>query len=79
MIWNRRQTMPHWLARVLGPGKPQVTCEQCFELLDRYVEGELRGADADAAFPGMAAHLEGCPACRQEHELLLAYARERES
>ena len=52
-------------ARVLGPAGPELTCEQCFEQLDRYVELELAGADADAAVPGMSAHLTGCPACRR--------------
>ena len=38
----------------------------------RYVELELSGADADLAVPGLRAHLEGCPACREEYESLRA-------
>ena len=57
---------------LLGPEGPEVTCDECFEHLDRYVELELRGADAEAAVPGMSAHLEGCPACREEHDSLVA-------
>ena len=60
------------LGRLLGPTQPDVGCEVCFEELDRYVELELAGADADAAVPGLRAHLEGCPACREEHDSLLA-------
>jgi hypothetical protein len=60
------------LRRVLGPAGAELTCEQCFEQLDRYVELTLSGADADAAVPGMSAHLEGCPACKEDHESLLA-------
>ena len=62
------------LRRTLGPAGREVTCEQCFEQVDRYVELELRaGADAaEAAVPGMAAHLEGCPACAEEHATLRA-------
>jgi hypothetical protein len=60
------------IARALGPVGPEVCCETCFELLDRYVELEAAGADADAALPGLRAHLEGCPACHEEHESLLA-------
>ena len=60
------------LARLLGPAEPEVSCETCFEELDRYVELELAGVDADAAIPGLRAHLEGCPACREEHESLRA-------
>jgi hypothetical protein len=36
------------------------------------VELEVAGQDANAAIPGLRAHLEGCPACREEHESLLA-------
>ena len=62
------------VASLLGPADPEVSCEACFEELDRYVDLELSGADADAAIPGLRAHLEGCPACREEHESLLAIA-----
>jgi hypothetical protein len=52
--------------------EPEVTCDVCFEELDRYVELEVAGVDADAAVPGMAAHLRGCPACFEEHAGLTA-------
>ena len=58
------------LARVLGPEGPEITCEQCFEMLDVYVEAELRGADAASVVPGMRAHLTGCPACHDDYESL---------
>jgi hypothetical protein len=64
------------LVRLLGPAGPEVSCETCFEELDRYVELEVAGADTDAALPGMAEHLEGCPACREDHESLLALVRD---
>jgi hypothetical protein len=62
---------------LLGPAGPELTCEQCFEELDRYVELELAGQDADREVPGMSAHLDGCPACREEHESLLALSADR--
>ena len=60
------------LPRLLGPAGPELTCEQCFELLDEYVELELAETAADEAIPAMRAHLEGCSACREEHDSLLA-------
>ena len=60
------------LARLLGPADAELTCEQCFEELDRYVELELAGEPADAVIPGLRAHLEGCPACHEDHESLRA-------
>jgi hypothetical protein len=68
--------------RALRSGRegPEISCEQCFEELDRYVELELAGVDAEAGIPGMQAHFEGCSACAEDHEslraLLLSQARE---
>lgn len=60
------------LARLTGPAGPELSCEECFEQLDLYVELELTTADADAAIPGMRAHLEGCSACAEDRESLRA-------
>ena len=57
---------------LLGHQGDDIGCDGCFDELDRYVELELAGQDADAAIPGMRAHLDGCPACREEHESLRA-------
>ena len=68
-------THPHLdeaIARLLGPAEPEVGCETCFDELDRYVELERTGRDAEAAVPGLRAHLEGCPVCREEYESLHA-------
>ena len=64
--------LPGELHRLLGPAGPDIGCGVCFDELDRYVELELAGADAEAAVPGMRVHLEGCPACAEEHASLLA-------
>lgn len=77
MIWKRRHDTTEWLDRVLGPGAPEVSCEECFRVLDRYVDLELRGERDEGLMPAMDAHLRGCPACREEHDLLLAFAGER--
>jgi hypothetical protein len=53
---------------LLGPIGPEIGCEECFERLDEYVDGH--------DVPGMAAHLEGCPACHEDYESLLALVRE---
>jgi hypothetical protein len=67
-----RPELKQALGRLLGPASPELGCDQCFEQLDRYVELELAGRAAEAELPGLAAHLAGCPACREEHESLLA-------
>ncbi|MDX6656717.1 MAG: hypothetical protein QOH62_1510 [Solirubrobacteraceae bacterium] len=61
------------IERLLGPSAPEVSCDECFELLDEYVDLEVRGLDADARLPGLRAHLAGCPACHEDHESLLEF------
>ena len=62
------------IGRLIGPAGPELNCEECLDALDRYVELELTGTTviADTLVPGMRAHLEGCSACRADHESLLA-------
>jgi len=73
-----RSDFERTLGRLVGPAEPDIGCDACFDELDRYVELELAGQDADAALPGFRAHLDGCPACREEHESLRALLTEEQ-
>jgi hypothetical protein len=66
------------LKRLLGPAEPEVLCDECFEKLDEYVDLQVTGAPADERIPGMRAHLEGCPACQEEHASLRALVEQDE-
>ena len=72
---TERPDLKEALGRLLGPAKQELGCDDCFRELDRYVELEVAGEDADTAVPGLRAHLAGCPACREDHESLLALVR----
>ncbi len=65
--------------RLLGPATPEIGCDTCFDELDRYVDLQLLAHDADAAIPGMRAHLDGCPACQEDHQSLHTLASETAS
>jgi hypothetical protein len=67
-----RPDLKQALGRLLGPGVPEIGCDACFDQLDRYVELELAGRDTETALPGFKAHLDGCPACREDYESLRA-------
>lgn len=72
--------------RLLGPDRTPLSCEQCFEELDRYVESRLAAspdmfescstcdsrADCSSAQDCLAirAHLESCAACKEEYASL---------
>jgi hypothetical protein len=45
------------LRRLLGSAATEVACDVCFEELDRYVELELDGKNADASGPTSTAAL----------------------
>jgi hypothetical protein len=65
------------LSRLFGPAAPELTCEQCFDELDRYVELELANAQADEKLPRMLPHLKGCPACSEDHASLLEFVAQQ--
>jgi hypothetical protein len=73
----RRAKLEDLVARLVGPAGPELTCEECFDHLDEYVELELAGSPADEKIPGMRAHLQGCPACDEDHESLRAFVAEQ--
>jgi hypothetical protein len=73
MTGKADRSVDRLVGRVLGPAGPEISCEECFEQLDHYVELELAGAPADAVVPGMRAHLEGCSACAEDRESLRSF------
>ena len=73
--WRRRLTPA--AARLLTVStEPWLSCEDCFDLMDTYVETILADPDS-TALPELDVHLRGCPACAEEvRSLLLLVADE---
>lgn len=58
------------VASLLADTSPYLSCDECFDRLDEYVEQLLaHGTPVDQA---MATHLRGCAACGDEAEALLS-------
>lgn len=52
---------------------PWLSCDECFERMDTYVESLLSASsDHDHPDPAMAKHLAGCGACDEEAQSLMA-------
>jgi hypothetical protein len=66
--------IPPSLDELLAADRRDPGCEATLEVLDLYVEADLAGHDAATRFPGPAAHLRSCPACRVDYEGLQAAA-----
>ena len=49
----------------------EIGCDECFEVLDQFVEIELQGKNAAEAMPLVEDHLNRCGGCREEFEALL--------
>ncbi|HEX5088015.1 MAG TPA: hypothetical protein VFV89_09405 [Nocardioides sp.] len=57
------------VASLTADTSPYLSCDECFERVDQYVDALL--LDPQHADPAMHAHLRGCAACREEAEALL--------
>jgi hypothetical protein len=58
------------MARLLLDTEPYLSCDECFALMDEYVDRRVLEPGYDS--PQMRTHLEGCGACAEEAEALLS-------
>ena len=72
MTGRPRHLPPETVQRLIRDTQPWLSCDDCFRLLDQYVEALL--ADPDTDQPAMQAHLGGCSACGEEAVSLLLLA-----
>lgn len=49
----------------------ELTCDECFNEIDRFAELELTGKNPAEAMPLVQEHLERCGNCKDEYEALL--------
>jgi len=63
---------PRWpddvVARLIADTSPYLSCDECFERLDEYVETRFR--DPQHTDAKMQRHLDGCAQCHEEAETL---------
>ena len=58
--------------RILDEARNEdMPCSQVYARLDEYVEKEMRGEDASLLMPLLKEHLDLCPDCCEEYEMLL--------
>jgi hypothetical protein len=72
MNTNPRSLGAEVLGRLVVDTDPWLSCDDCFDLVDRYVEQLLAGQPD--AMPEMRVHLGGCPACAEEAATLVQLA-----
>jgi hypothetical protein len=61
--------MPEALWQLLRREPSDLTCDECFAVLEYYAE--LLAQGGEALLPEIEKHLEGCPSCQTEHRAAL--------
>jgi hypothetical protein len=64
------------LRRLTADPGPWLSCDDCFRLLDQFVDSAVVGGSENLDMPAMRNHLANCRACREEAMTLLALAAE---
>jgi hypothetical protein len=64
-----RRLSPALALRLTVNAEPWLSCDDCFDLVDEYIEHLL--ADPNYDHQAMSAHLRGCGACAEEATSLL--------
>ncbi|HET6653690.1 MAG TPA: hypothetical protein VFH10_13685 [Nocardioides sp.] len=70
---NHRRVSPDALRAMTLDTQPWLSCDECFDRMDAYVERLL--ADPDHTDVPMATHLNACTACAEEADSLMALVR----
>ena len=64
------------MVQMIAATRPdEISCDECFDRLDRFAELTLAGKSAAEALPLVQDHLERCGDCREEFELLMTALR----
>ncbi len=73
MTKRHHELTPSVLDSLLVDSDPYLSCDECFEQIDTYVEAVL--ADPGHRDVPMEVHLKACGVCAEEAELLTELAR----
>jgi len=65
------ETIRKMMYSVKSTRDQELTCGHCYDELDHFIEMKLEGKNAQEAMPLVQEHLDRCPACREEYEVLL--------
>jgi hypothetical protein len=76
MMIGRHPIEEPMLHRLTADPGPWLSCDDCFRLLDQFVESALSGGLEALNMPAMRNHLTNCRACREEAVTLVTLAAE---
>ena len=59
------------MSAVKSTRETELACGHCYDELGHFIEIKLSGKKASEAMPLVQEHLDRCPPCREEYEVLL--------
>jgi hypothetical protein len=66
----KRERFERWLKNIYETQDEEISCDECFDQVSRFVELEISSQNAVAQMPQIKQHLDQCRACRDEYEAL---------
>lgn len=66
----RSDRFESWLKNIYHTEEEEISCTECFDLVSGFVDLELAGVDPSAKMPKVKQHLDQCPVCREEYQVL---------
>ena len=60
------------LAIVVGTRDDEIACDECLAGMAEFADARLLGLTVSTAMKRIEAHIEFCPECKEEYDLLLA-------
>lgn len=66
----KRDRFERWLKNIYETQDEEISCNDCFDQVSRFVELEISSQNAPAQMPQVQQHLDQCRACREEYETL---------
>ena len=66
-----KETIRKMIQSVKMTRDEELTCGHCYDELDQFIEMKLNGKHPEEVLPLVQEHLDRCPACREEYEVLL--------
>ena len=65
------ETIKKMMTSVKSTRDEELACDHCHDELHQFIEMKLSGKNAAEAMPLVQEHLDRCPPCREEYEVLL--------
>ncbi len=62
--------LDRWVQQISQTQDEELSCSDCLDRIDQYVEAELVGAPLNAQMEQVKQHLYQCQVCREEYQIL---------